>query len=115
MDLFIHNLEVAMLQDRFSTQTKVANASGVSQAHVGNLLRKEKVPTIDIVQQIAHGLGLRTWQILLPARQFKKGITNDFNDLLESYLAATPKGRDTILSVAEAQASHNPASQDKKS
>lgn len=104
MDLLIKNLEQVMTDPRYSSQQKLGDAAGLSQTHIGNILRRDKVPSILKVQQIAEGVGMKTWQLLLPTEALRAGIDSRFNDLLDCYLASDSEGRAAILRMARGQA-----------
>jgi transcriptional regulator with XRE-family HTH domain len=108
MDLLIKNLGEVMLDRRYDSQEKLSQATGISQSHIGNILRRDKVPSILKVQQIAEGVGLKTWQLLLPTEALRSGIDSRFNALLDSYLSSDPKGQDLMLEVARGLAANHP-------
>lgn len=103
VDQLIANLEYVMKDSRISSQPKFGAASGVSPTHIGNILRKDKGASVDVMAKLAHAAGLKAWQLLLPTRFLERGLDAQFNALLEYYLDADPSGRETILRVAQAQ------------
>lgn len=109
---FIRNLKFVMEDPRFDSQPKLGAASGVSPTHIGNILRRDKVPSLAVMSKLAQAVGLEVWQMLLPTDYLERGMQGDFQKLLTSYLAADQDGRQTILHVARAQALVGSNSQD---
>lgn len=98
------NLEYLMERKGLTSQMMVQRATSVSQTHVGNILKLRKMPGMGVLDRLAKGFGLETWQLLAPLELLKRGLDENFTSLLESYLSANDKGRQTILDVAKAQA-----------
>ena len=100
----VANLTLLMDRSGLDTQEKVAKAAGVSQTHVGNILRRDKLPGVRVLERIAAGFGIEVWQLLAPNVILSAGISKDFSKVFEAYARASDSGRSTILQVAEAQA-----------
>lgn len=100
LKLLSSNIALLMKRSGHDSQLKLAAATGVSQAQIGNILRCEKSPTVSTLSRLAAGLRCETWQLLAPTQMLERGMDQQFNDLLNAYLAADENGRATILSVA---------------
>lgn len=62
-----HNLKLWMGQNReLSSQQRVADASGVSQASINRMLRNEVSITIANLEAIARAFGRRAYEMLIP-------------------------------------------------
>lgn len=87
-----------------TSQTMLADASGVSQTGIGNILREERNPDIHRLALLAGALGLEAWQLLLPSEMAEALLTPEAARLFRAYCESEPKGRGLILAVAETQA-----------
>ena len=103
---FVENLVYLMERSGIDTQQKLRAASGVSQAHLGSILRREKKPTIMIMENIAAAFRLQPWQLLAPRHILEQGITPELASIIESYARASDEGRVTILQVAKSLAAY---------
>lgn len=102
MDQLAGNLEYLMERAGLSQQA-LHRASGVSQAHIGNILHQRKSPTVDVLESLADAFRLRVWQLLAPRHILELGVTPDLAALIDRYADCDDPGRETILRVAEAQ------------
>ena len=101
----------ALMDKREWTQTQVALKGSVSQSHVGNILRKNRIPSIKIIDKVARAFGLPGWLLLVP------GLSPEILDsphlpLLVSFYvgAGNQDAREAIFKYAEREfvhASHN--------
>lgn len=106
LEQLIANLEHLMAQSGLDSQGKLHRASGVSQTHIGNILRREKSPSLYIVEQLAAAFGLKSWQLLAPPHIMKTGVSPDVAKLVNHYAQSDQAGRQTILRVAESQSAY---------
>ncbi len=59
------NLRAYMEQKRV-TQMALAASSGVSQSTVARILKGAVAVDLDTLEQVANGMGLQSWQLLVP-------------------------------------------------
>ena len=66
-DILARNLKALMSWEHGpSSQSELKRRSGVSQATIGRIDRKESDATIDTLALIARAYGLAAWQLLVP-------------------------------------------------
>jgi len=64
--LFQRNLRAAMEHPSAPrTQLALAKRSGVAQASIGRILRGEQIPTLKVVEDLAHALEVEPWMMLV--------------------------------------------------
>ena len=77
----------------------VAKRAGVSERTLHKYLANEGGVKLDRLEAIAHGLGLETWQILLP--DVSDGVNAaELSRLVAAYRARSPAGRTQITEMA---------------
>lgn len=102
----VANLQLLMQRTGLDSQSKLSDAAGVSQTHIGFILRGEKSPTVEILAKLARALGVPLWLLHAPTPMLARFSDRELADLVTSYLSADEAGRQVILRVAEAQASY---------
>lgn len=55
-----------MMKRRDWTQEQLAKRAGVSQTHVGNVLRAQHAPSADVIERIAGAFGVPPYLLLVP-------------------------------------------------
>lgn len=55
-----------MAASDLNSQSKLAEASGVSQTNISNIMRGKIFPAIGTVELLAGAFGLESWQLLTP-------------------------------------------------
>lgn len=101
LDVLAGNLERLRKAHGGITQAELAERAGVSQAHISNIKRREKSPSIEIVGKIAKAFGLEAWQMLVDAPTCEDDPVA-VRDLIANYIRSSPEGRQHILGVARA-------------
>jgi transcriptional regulator with XRE-family HTH domain len=56
----------ALMKRRDWTQLQLADKAGISQTHVGNILREENDASISVLAAIGQAFGVPGWQLLVP-------------------------------------------------
>lgn len=107
--LIAENLRWLMKHSKFSSQPKLQRASGVSQTHIGNILRCDKSPSAEILEKLAAAFGLDVWQLMAPTELLRAGLTRSATRVLLDFARADAEGRKVIAEVAEGQAHYRPA------
>lgn len=96
----------ALMKRRGWTQTQVASKAGLSQTHVGNVLRREVDPTTAVLAGLGKAFGLPSWLLLVPELPIEVLDSQEVPALVKSYLEAAAKPLSTL--VAQRHASRNP-------
>lgn len=90
-------------------QVELAKKSGVSQRMISSILSKESGCSVETADALAHAFGLNGWHLIMP------GLTEDLlksgavQDLLDSYVNASPEGRALIDAMALRESKLSPA------
>lgn len=83
------------------TQRELATASGVSQTQIGNIIRGENSPSVEIAEALAKPFGLTGWQLICPhiPDNYKHGAA--LNKLIVAYVLANDEVRHYLDMIAE--------------
>jgi transcriptional regulator with XRE-family HTH domain len=71
--VFAGNLRARMKQSGM-TQTALATRSGVSQAHISDILRGTTKVTLDLVADLAHALRCEAWELLVDSETTRQNV-----------------------------------------
>lgn len=93
----IRNLQQLMRARGLDSQPKLSRASGVSQSQVGSILRGEKSPSLGTLVKLAQALRVPTYVLLMSP-------DDPALELMREFHRCDPSARETVLSVAHAQA-----------
>lgn len=52
-------------------QSAAARRTGVPQPTIGRIMRGDVLPSLSVLEQIAKGFGLETWQLMVPGMEPK--------------------------------------------
>jgi transcriptional regulator with XRE-family HTH domain len=78
----------ALMDRRGWKQERLAKAAGLSQTHVGNVLRKEVEPTTAVIAALAKAFEIPHWLLLVPNLPIELLDSNEVPALLQTWLAA---------------------------
>jgi len=70
------------------TQQQIAARGGISQTHVGNVLRAAVNPTTEILEGLSRAFGIPEWMLLVPNLPVEILDSNEVPALLQTWLAA---------------------------
>lgn len=76
----------ALMTRRGWNQTDLAKRAGISQTHVGNVLRKEVEPTTTIIEGLAKAFGLPGYVLLMPGLPVELLDSNEIPALFQTWL-----------------------------
>lgn len=102
-DTIAENLRVLMEMANM-TQAQLAKKSGLSQRQISNVLNKQTGCGIEAADAMARVFNLNGWQLLMPHLPKEILTSPTLGRLVESYVRASPDGRDMINRVAEREA-----------
>lgn len=80
--IFASNLR-ARMAERGYNQTNMATWSGVSQAHISEILRGVSKISLDLVAELAYGLRCEPWELLVDSEATRKNILSKMLGLEE--------------------------------
>lgn len=89
------NLKRLMEVQKIS-QAELARRSGISQTHIGGILRGESSATVEIADALARPLGTNGWIIIKPDLPDELLISSALRDLVDGYCNADTAGREFI-------------------
>jgi len=99
-----------LMEDRRWDQLTLAKKSGVSQKTISNILRQEKVPTLDTVESIAQAFGLNLWHLIMPTLVDDLQSQTSIRSVYNAFIKSSERGKAFILTVAEREADLKDAS-----
>lgn len=105
-DVFVENVK-RLMERRGWRQEQLGEKSGISQSHIGNLLRKQHAPSPKKIDRIAAAFGLPGWLLLVPDLPVDILDSKQLPELLAEYLQTVKKPLTTI--VAQRAAARRPA------
>jgi len=70
------------------TQQQIASRGGISQTHVGNVLRAEVNPTTEILEGLSRAFGVPEWLLLVPNLPAELLDSNEVPALIQTWLTA---------------------------
>lgn len=76
------------------TQTELAKQSGVSQTHIGGILRKESSCTIEMADALAAPFGLTGWQLIMPNLPDDLVGSQALQRFFDTYIGTDDAGRE---------------------
>jgi len=90
-DVLVTNVR-ALMKRRGWGQEKLGEKAGISQTHVGNILRKQVQPTTAMIDGLARAFGLPSWVLFVPNLPVELLDSNELPALLTTWLAARRPG-----------------------
>jgi transcriptional regulator with XRE-family HTH domain len=79
---------VALKERRDWTQQQIAAKAGISQTHVGNVLRAQIDPTTAIIEGLSRAFDVPGWLLLVPNLPIELLDSNEVPALLQTWLMA---------------------------
>jgi len=92
------------------SQEKFSKDIGVSQKTVSNILHaieNKRNIRLDTIESVAKGLGIETWQLLVPEMPIDLILNHRLTKLITSFKNADEDGRDFITRVAEKESEYH--------
>ena len=93
-----------LLQERGWTECKLSKECGLAQSTIGNIFRRNTVPSIATLEAICNGFGITLSQFF--AEQEMVELTPELKDLFESWVVLTPEQKEAAQKMLKAM-SHN--------
>ncbi len=91
-------------------QMELSKKSGVSQRMISSILSEESGCSVETADALAHAFGLHGWHLIMPNLTEDLLKSKAVQDLIDSYLNASPEGRALIDAMAarESKLPRNP-------
>ena len=93
-----------LLQERGWKEYKLSKECGLAQSTIGNIFRRNTVPSIATLEAICNGFGITLSQFF--AEQEMVELTPELKDLFESWVVLTPEQKEAAQKMLKAM-SHN--------
>jgi transcriptional regulator with XRE-family HTH domain len=77
----------ALMTRRGWNQEQLGKRAGISQTHVGNVLRKEVEPTTTIIESLAKAFGIEAYVLMMPGLPVELLDSNEIPALLRMWLS----------------------------
>ena len=92
----------ALMKRRGWNQEQLGKKAGISQTHVGNILRRQVSPTGTMISGLAKAFNMPEWVLLAPA-PVEVLDSPELPRLLETYLEAAKKPLATVIAERAAR------------
>ena len=89
-----------LLQDRVWTEYRLSKECGLAQATIGNIFRRNTVPSIATLEAICAGFGITMSQLFAEGEMVE--LTPQLKALFDSWISLTPEQKDTVLQLLRA-------------
>ena len=86
-----------MMKQRGWSAYKLAKQSGLSEATIGNLIRRNTVPSIPTVEAICNGFGISLSQFFSDGDTIE--VSSDYKPLIDCWSALSPEQREAALNL----------------
>ncbi len=90
-----------MKQAGIQSQAQLADTTGISQTQIGNILRRERGASIDLLERLAGGLGCEPWVLLSPTGYVEAFSNSDLQVMLHCYLRLSINDQDVLKAMAQ--------------
>lgn len=94
-----------LMERRGWKQIQLAAKSGISQTHIGNVLRREVEPTSKIIAGLARAFGVPAYLLLVPGLPPEILDSREVPNLLQSYLEAAAQPLSAVIARRHARKS----------
>ena len=88
-----------LLDERGWSEYKLSKMSGLSEATVSNVYRRNTLPSIPTLGQICNGFGITLSQFFCEKDMVE--LTPDLKRLFDGWIFLTPKQREAVLTMIE--------------
>lgn len=88
-----------IMKDRGWSAYRLSKESGVSEATVGNMFRRNTVPTIPTLEAICNGFGITLSQFF--AEQETVEMTDELKKLFEGWVSLTLEQKEAVRHLIE--------------
>ena len=94
-----------LLRERGWTEYKLSKKCGLSQSTIGNIFRRNTIPSIATLETICKGFGITLSQFFADTEMVE--LTPDMKDLFDSWITLTPEQKIAALHMLKAMSHDN--------
>lgn len=96
----IHSRLQKLLQERGWTEYRLSKECGLSQSTIGNIYRRNTMPSLATLEIVCKGFGITLAQFLAEGDMVE--LTPDTKELFDSWVVLTPEQKDAALQMLRA-------------
>lgn len=96
----VHARLLKLLQERGWTEYRLSKECGLSQSTIGNIYRRNTVPSLDTLERICDGFGITLSHFFAQGDMIE--LTEDTKALFDSWVALTPEQKAAALQMLRA-------------
>lgn len=89
-----------LLQERGWTEYKLSKECGLAQSTIGNIFRRNTVPSIATLETICQGFGITLAQFFAEGEQVE--LTPELKELFDCWVCLTPAQKSAALQMIKA-------------
>ena len=89
-----------LLQERGWTEYRLSKECGLSQSTIGNIFRRNTLPSIATLETICGGFGITLSQFFAEGEMVE--LTPPLKALFDSWISLTPEQKDAVLQLLRA-------------
>lgn len=89
-----------MLDERGWTMYRLAKESGLNEATIANIYRRNAMPSILTLEQICQGFGITLSQFFAESEMVE--LTPELRDVFDNWVFLTQKQKDAVLTMMHA-------------
>lgn len=97
--LDIHKRLSTLLQERGWTEYRLSRACGLSQSTIGNIFRRQTVPSLSTLEAICRGFGMTLGQFFAEGNVTE--VTGSTKELLDAWMPLTPEQKKAVLQLVQ--------------
>lgn len=95
----IHKRLSMLLQERGWTEYRLSRACGLSQSTIGNIFRRQTVPSLSTLEAICRGFGMTLGQFFAEGNVTE--VTGSTKELLDAWMPLTPEQKKAVLQLVQ--------------
>ncbi len=89
-----------LLQERGWTEYKLSRECGLAQSTIGNIYRRNTVPSLSTLEAICHGFGITLSQFFADGELVE--LTPDLKEVFDNWVVLLPEQKDAVLQTMKA-------------
>lgn len=96
----IHARLQQLLRERGWTEYKLSKECGLAQSTIGNIFRRNTLPSIATLEMICKGFGITMSQFFAEGEMVE--LTPELREVFESWMVLTPAQKSAVLQMLKA-------------
>lgn len=96
----IHARLQQLLRERGWTEYKLSKECGLAQSTIGNIFRRNTLPSIATLEMICKGFGITMSQFFADGEMVE--LTPELREVFESWMVLTPAQKSAVLQMLKA-------------